>query len=116
MTVAASNIGFAMNASHYVEAFRYLTGENDTNFGRSDRFGGYSSASWLIEILTGRDLSPQRFTGPDHTHFLSDNEVRDIIGVIDTGFVYMGRCDDKMITSGTHAGEPWGEPSEQIAR
>jgi hypothetical protein len=27
MTVAASNIGFAMNASHYVEAFRYLTGE-----------------------------------------------------------------------------------------
>ncbi len=27
MTVAASNIGFAMNASHYFEAFRYLTGE-----------------------------------------------------------------------------------------
>jgi predicted peroxiredoxin len=30
MTVAASNIGFAMNASHYVEAFRYLTGETVT--------------------------------------------------------------------------------------
>jgi hypothetical protein len=89
----------------------YLSGYRSPNFGRGDRQGGNSRDSWLIEILTGLDLSPARdFEGPDHTGYLDEAEVRDLMGLIDLGFPFMARCDDKVIPSGPHAGQPWGDP------
>jgi hypothetical protein len=48
MTVAASNIGFAMNASHYFEAFRYLTDEEVV-----------SVSSWLDAEILPNPRGPQ---------------------------------------------------------
>ena len=89
----------------------YLSGFYDSNFGRGDRLGGNSSDSWLIEILTGLDLDPTR--GPlkqDHTHYLTPNEIRDFMAVIDLGFPYTSRCDDRTVPEGPNAGLPWGDP------
>jgi hypothetical protein len=92
--------------------FRYLGGYYTPNFGRSDRLGGLSSDAWLIEILTGEDIDPvHEFSGLDHTGFLTPLEVREIRAVIDVGFVYMGRCDDRTVPSGPNAGKPWGDPN-----
>lgn len=89
----------------------YLSGYRSPNFGRGDRQGGNSRDSWLIEILTGLDLSPARdFHGPDHTGYFDEAEVRDLMALIDLGFPFMSRCDDKEIPSGPHAGQPWGDP------
>jgi hypothetical protein len=99
---------FAVDGS----TFRYLGGYYNTNFGRSDRLGGLSSDAWLIEILTGQDIDPvHQFTGTDHTGFLSNAEVREIEAVIDVGFPYMGRCDDRTVQTGPNAGKPWGDPN-----
>ena len=99
---------FANDGSRYV----YLSGFLSPNFGRSDRMGGSSSDSWLIEILTGRNIDPVRnFTGTtDHKPLLTPTEVRAFMAVIDVGFPYMTRCDDKLIPSGPNAGKPWGDP------
>ena len=48
MTVAASNIGFSMNGSHYFEAFRYLTGEEVI-----------SVNAWLDEARLANPRGPQ---------------------------------------------------------
>jgi hypothetical protein len=91
--------------------FIYLSGFFNPNIGRGDRLGGNASDSFLVEVLTGRDLDPTRnFTGPDHRSFLTENEVRDVIAVIDLGFPFAARCDDRVIPSGPNAGEPWGAP------
>lgn len=99
---------FAHGESRWV----YLGSYYDANFGRSDRLGGLSSDAWLIEILTGRDLDPTRsFGGLDHTGFLDEAEAREVMAVIDVGFPYAARCDDRTVPSGPNAGQPWGEPS-----
>jgi hypothetical protein len=98
---------FANNGSRYI----YLGGYFTPNFGRSDRIGGVAADSFLVEILTGRDIDPTRsFTGPSHVGFLTEAEKRDVISVIDVGFVYMATCDGKMVPSGPNAGKPWGDP------
>jgi hypothetical protein len=91
--------------------FVYLGGYFTPNFGRSDRMGGVAQDSFLVEVLTGDDLDKTRAPGPtDHTKFVTEAEVRDIVSVIDVGFPYMARCDDKTIPSGPNAGKSWGEP------
>jgi hypothetical protein len=30
--------------------------------------------------------------------------------VLDTGFPYAARCDDRTVTVGPNAGQPWGDP------
>ena len=94
------------------DTFRYLGGDGyASHYGRADTLGGNSQNAWLLEILTGRDLdTTQTFTGPDHTGFLTEAQVRTIAGVMDVGFPYMTRCDDKTIPSGPNAGAPWGDP------
>ena len=73
--------------------------------------GGNAQNAWLIEILTGRDLDPERdFEGPDHTGYLDESEVRVLMGLMDLGFPFMARCDDRTIPSGPNAGAPWGDP------
>ena len=47
---------FANDGTRYI----YLSSFLSPNFGRSDRLGGSSSDSWLIEILTGRNIDPDR--------------------------------------------------------
>jgi hypothetical protein len=98
---------FANDGSRFI----YLGGNFSPNFGRADRLGGNSGDSWLIEILTGRDIDPVRnFSGSvNHQTLLTDAEVRSIMAVIDVGFPYMSRCDDRLIPSGPNAGKPWGD-------
>jgi hypothetical protein len=99
-------------AANGPDRLRYLGGFRNSNFGRSDREGGNSRDAWLIEILTGRDVDPSlTFTGPDHTHYLTDLEVRELMGVMDVGFPFMAHCDDRTVPRGPHAGEPWGATS-----
>ncbi|MSP63141.1 MAG: hypothetical protein EXR72_22945 [Myxococcales bacterium] len=99
---------FAHDANRWV----YLGGFFNPNFGRSDRLGGLAADSWLVEILSGKDLDPTRaFTGPDHTKYLTSGELRDLVAVIDIGFPYMERCDDRTIPTGPNANQPWGEPT-----
>jgi hypothetical protein len=94
----------------------YLSGFRHSTFGRSDLIGGNSRDSWLVEILSGRDISPVRdFTGPDHSGYFSEQEVRNLMAVIDLGFPYMARCDDKFIPDGPNAGLSWGDPFAQLA-
>lgn len=91
--------------------FLYLSGQLDPNFGRGDKLGGASSESFLLEVLTGRDLDPtQRYSGFDHTALLTPAELRTVMAVIDTGFAYMSRCDAAVAPSGPNAGLPWGDP------
>jgi hypothetical protein len=81
-------------------------------FGRSSRLGGNSSSSFLIEILTGRDLDrlSNLNDGGYHASLLSEAEKRLFMAVIDVGFPYMSRCDDKLIPRDglPNSGEPWG--------
>jgi hypothetical protein len=92
--------------------YRYLGGDGyASHYGRADELGGNSQNAWLLEILTGQDMDPeQTYTGADHTGFLSEAEVRLLSGIMDVGFPFMSRCDDKIIPSGPHAGQPWGDP------
>lgn len=95
--------------------FRYLT---DTpypvNFGRG---GDWSRTSYLLEVLSGRDLDPRyAYTGMDHTSMLSEEELRALMALIDNGFAYTARCDDRTIPSGPNAGQPWGDPVETPIR
>jgi len=90
---------------------RYLSDQVSLNhLGRSDSDGGSSKSSFLIEVLSGVDLSATKaFTGPSHIGMLSEEELRLLMGVIDVGYPYMTACDDKTIPSGPNAGEPWGD-------
>jgi hypothetical protein len=92
--------------------YLYLGGDGyASHYGRADRIGGNSQDAWLIEILTGRDVDPDRdFVGSDHTGYLDEAEIRLLTGIMDVGFPYMSRCDDTVIPSGPNAGEPWGDP------
>lgn len=92
--------------------YLYLGGDGyASHYGRADRLGGNSQDAWILEILTGRDIDPDRdFSGPDHTAYLDEAEVRLLTGVLDVGFPYMTRCDDRTIPSGPNMGEPWGDP------
>jgi 3-oxoacyl-[acyl-carrier protein] reductase len=97
--------------AHQNDRWVYLGGYFTPNFGRSDRLGGISSDAYLLEVLTGKDLDPTRsFGGPDHTGYLSDLEVREVMAVVDVGFPYMSRCDDRTAPSGPNAGKAWGSP------
>ena len=92
--------------------YLYLGGDGyASHYGRGDRLGGNSKDAWLLEILSGRDLDPDRdFGGPDHTGYFTETELRLLTGVLDVGFPYMTRCDDKILPSGPNAGQPWGDP------
>ena len=96
--------------------FYYLGGDGyQSHYGRADRLGGNSKDAWLIEILTGKDIEPDRdFTGPDHTGYFTEAEIRLLQAIMDVGFPYMSRCDDKTIPSGPHAGQPWGDPQASL--
>jgi hypothetical protein len=105
---AYQNLMVNLSGARYL----YLGGDGyASHYGRADRLGGNSQDAWLLEILTGRDIEPARdFTGPDHTGYLDEAEVRLLTGIMDVGFPYMTRCDDKTIPSGPNAGQPWGDP------
>jgi hypothetical protein len=92
---------------------RYLTSMRHTvNFGRSDELMGMARTSYLLEVLTGEDRDPrQSYTGSfDHRGLLTDVERQMFEAVIDLGFAYMARCDDRTVPSGPNAGKPWGDP------
>jgi hypothetical protein len=86
-------------------------------FGRSSHIGGNSSSSYLIERLTGRNLDSEKTQGRgtfvDHSRMLTEEEKRLFMSVIDVGFPYMSRCDDRPITSGPNAGASWGDTQFQ---
>src|SRR5204863_9358907 len=92
--------------------FIYLGGNFSPNFGRADRLNGNSSDAWLIEILSGRDIDPVRSAAGftvNHATLLTPAELRLREAVIDIGWPYMSRCDDKTVPSGPSAGKPWGD-------
>lgn len=99
---------FAHDNSRWI----YLGGYFTPNFGRGDRVGGVSQDAWLLEILTGEDLDPARtYTGAvAHEGMMSDVELRELKAVIDVGWPFMLRCDDRTVPSGPNAGTPWGQP------
>jgi hypothetical protein len=98
---------FAHDGSRWVYLGGYLT----PNFGRSDRIGGVAQDSWLVEILSGRDLDKNRGAlSVDHKAFVTESELRDIISVIDVGFPFMATCDARTVPVGPNAGQPWGSP------
>lgn len=92
--------------------YRYLGGDGyASHYGRADVLGGNSQNAWLIEILTGADLDTRfNFSGPDHTSYLSETELRTLRAVMDLGFPYTARCDDSLVPSGPNEGLPWGDP------
>ena len=104
---------------------KYLT---DTGYAsRLGRGGRFSTGSYLLEILTGRDLDGRQSFRchtspssdcPSHTNLLSEAQIRMIMAVIDNGFPYMSRCDDRDVPDDglTNAGEPWGDPVERLVR
>jgi hypothetical protein len=80
---------------------------------RLGRGGSFAKDSYLLEVLSGVDYNPNRdFSGPDHTQYLNEEELRTLSALIDNGFPYMSRCDDKIVPSGPNAGKPWGDPVE----
>ncbi|WP_223789438.1 hypothetical protein [Marinicella meishanensis] len=83
-----------------------------SHFGRG---GDFAQTSYLLGVLTGQDLDPRKnYTGNyDHSSLLTDQEVIALKALIDNGFPYMSRCDDKTVTEGINAGLPWGDPVEQ---
>lgn len=90
------------------ERFYYLT---DHPYGvQVGRGGRHSDDSYLIEVLTGRDLAMRDYTGVDHTGFLTEAEVRIVMALIDNGMPFMARCSDKTVASGPNQGQPWGDP------
>ncbi|MDA8019123.1 MAG: hypothetical protein MPN21_16920 [Thermoanaerobaculia bacterium] len=96
--------------------FLYLT---DTEFGAHlGRGGRFSDSSSLLEVLTGVDLSKRHdLSGTpeeraEHASYLSEEEIRLLMAVIDYGMPFMATCADKIIPSGPNAGQPWGQPTE----
>ena len=94
---------------------------------RLGRGGRFSTGSYLLEILTGRDLDERQdfpchtnpsSACPSHTNLLTEAQIRMLMAVIDNGFPYMSRCDDRTVPNdgGPNAGEPWGDPVERLVR
>lgn len=113
---AYQNLAAADNSTS-PRTFFYLSNWNDSNFGRSSRLGGISSDSGLIELLSGQNIDPKHnYLTPSvaHTGLLTNNEIRTIMAVLDVGYPFTSRCDDRIIAaSGTpspNAGKPWGDP------
>lgn len=78
------------------------------------RGGPFARESYLLEVLSGVDYNPARdFGGPDHSQYLDEAQLRTLSSVIDNGFPYMSRCDDKLVPSGPNFGKPWGDPVEK---
>ena len=100
---AKGDNGWAVFLAHDVEP---------GHMGRSDSRTGNASSSFLIEVLTGEDLVDEMVhTGLDHTGLLTAEELALFKAVIDIGFPYMSRCDDRVVPSGPNQGEFWGDPS-----
>ena len=82
------------------------------------RGGRFSNSSYLLEVLTGNDLSARHgFAGtPEqqsaHASLLTEEEIRLLMALIDNGMPFMATCADKLIPSGPNAGRPWGQPVE----
>lgn len=95
------------NELYYLTDYPY-----QAHFGRG---GDFARTSYLLGVLIGQDLDPRKsYTGSnDHTGLLTDAEITSLKALIDNGFPYMARCDDKIITEGINAGLPWGDPVEQ---
>lgn len=56
----------------------------------------------------------RNYTGStDYKALLTPAQIRTVAALIDVGFPYMTRCDDKLAPSGPNARKPWGEPSAQ---
>lgn len=85
---------------------------NPGHMGRSATLGGNSSSSYLLEVLTGENLVEEKtYVGFDHTGLLNEQEEALVKAVIDIGFPYMSRCDDRVVPSGPNAGKFWGDPA-----
>lgn len=85
----------------YNSYYYYLSDDATyVELGKSSRLGGNSRSSRLIRTLRG-----------SHAGMLSEDEIRQIAGVIDVGFPYMGRCDDKVLPWDglPNAGQSWGD-------
>ena len=90
----------------------YLTAWNwPIQFARVPGNGVNSRRSFLMEVLTGRDLDEyQVYTGSqDHTGMLTQMEQQTLSALLDVGFPYMARCTDRTVPSGPNAGLPWGD-------
>jgi hypothetical protein len=74
------------------------------------RGGRWSNTSYLLEVLTGRDLAMKTYTGMDHTSMLDQAEIRMLMAIIDNGMPFMARCSDTTVPTGPNAGKPWGDP------
>ena len=97
---------------HYVNGTSHVTA-----IGRVPQEGGNSRHSFLLEVLTGRDLDGTHdYVGMDHTAMLSAEELRTIAAVLDAGMPFTARCSDRTIPTGPNAGEPWGTPTTAPAR
>jgi hypothetical protein len=93
----------------------YLGSVEMTAFGRSDTLMGNARTSFLLEVLTGDDLDPKRsFTGMSHKGMLSAAELKTLTAVIDIGFPFMTRCDERTADTGPNAGKPWGDPKLSV--
>ncbi len=74
-----------------------------------------ADTSFLMEVLTGGEADdPNKdYVGAyDHSSLLSESEIRILKALIDNGFPYMSRCDDKIVPSGPYAGQAWGDIEE----
>ncbi len=83
-----------------------------SHFGRG---GSFAKTSYLLGVLTGQYLDPRKsYTGNyDHSSLLTAAEITTLKALIDNGFPYMARCDDKTITEGINTGLPWGDPQAE---
>lgn len=83
-----------------------------TNFGRG---GSFAKTSYLLGVLMGENLDPRKtYTGSyDHSSLLTEQEIVSLKSLLDNGFPYMSKCDDKTIPEGINAGLNWGDPVEQ---
>ena len=85
------------------DSWYYLSsGALKTAFGRANESPGASSGSFLIEVLTGRNLDTAKaYVGAqNHVGMLTEAELRSLMAVIDVGMPYMAHCDDKLIRPG----------------
>lgn len=88
--------------------YRYLTDwQFQTQVGRG---GDWSRTSYLLEVLTGRDLDSRNdYSGPDHSGLFSDQEIRQLMALIDNGFPYASECGSQQVSNGPNAGFAWGD-------
>ncbi|MDB5037239.1 MAG: hypothetical protein JWQ35_767 [Bacteriovoracaceae bacterium] len=85
------------------------------NVGRSsDLMGGISSLSYLISVLINQQLDKTKpLPKVDHSQWLTEDEKRIFMGVVDLGMPYMATCNEKIVQSGPYTGLSWGEAHPQ---